>query len=322
VYDYVDAFSGAGGWDVGARSLGLHGLGIELNPLACATATAAGFHVVNRSVLGVNPRALPTVGGLIASPPCQEFSTAGAGESSSQRDLLVQTILAGDLSRSQATLGLELAVTPLRWAKARHAAGIPFRWIALEQVPPVAPIWDAYVAALTDLGYSAWSGVLCASQYGAPQKRRRAILLASLDAKVAHPTPHATRVGWGSVLNEQEYTGIMPAGRSSPGRPAPSDQPAPTVTAAGNTTFVRTEDYANVTKGTSPQIRAQLPDEQRYRNLTVEELSALQTFPTNYPWQGNLSERKTQIGNAVPPSLASAVLSAVVSTYRANGARN
>lgn len=42
--------------------------------------------------------------------------------------------------------------------------------------------------------------------------------------------------------------------------------------------------------------------------ITVGEASALQTFPHDYPWRGGVTVVGTQIGNAIPPTLARAVL--------------
>jgi DNA (cytosine-5)-methyltransferase 1 len=44
------------------------------------------------------------------------------------------------------------------------------------------------------------------------------------------------------------------------------------------------------------------------RCLTVTELGQIQGFPKDYPWQGKEKDKVTQIGNAVPPPLAEAIL--------------
>lgn len=79
----IDLFAGPGGWDEGVRELGLAPYGIELDPDACATARAAGHYRHRADVARTEPlmaaNAWGPVEGLIASPPCQGFSTAGHG---------------------------------------------------------------------------------------------------------------------------------------------------------------------------------------------------------------------------------------------------
>lgn len=42
------------------------------------------------------------------------------------------------------------------------------------------------------------------------------------------------------------------------------------------------------------------------RRLSWREAAAVQTFPVDYPFQGDLVSKYKQIGNAVPPVLAEA----------------
>lgn len=44
------------------------------------------------------------------------------------------------------------------------------------------------------------------------------------------------------------------------------------------------------------------------RQVTVAEVGVLQGFRADYPWSGTRSQQYQQVGNAVPPPLASAIL--------------
>ena len=208
---YHDLFAGPGGWDVAADGLGWVGVGFELDGPACETRRANGHHTIQLDVRECGPDALTREGAnwplgattvLIGSPPCPTFSAAGKGEGRKLLPVLSEVaweMAQGEpLARFRGTLGddprTELVLEPLRWALEAIELVQPYDFIALEQVPSVLPLWQVYAEVLREQGYSVAVGNLQAEQYGVPQTRKRAVLLARRDGVEARlPTPTHSR---------------------------------------------------------------------------------------------------------------------------------
>ncbi|MGW5173195.1 DNA cytosine methyltransferase [Streptomyces sp. NPDC004082] len=191
--DIVELFRGPGGWAEGLRLLGLTDIGLEWDTAACRTAHAAGHTTIQTDVA-----AYPTspfagrITGLIASPPCQAWSRAGKRGGLADQPLVHQAVT--DLAHgrdTRATLLAQckderslLAADPMRWLYDLRP-----EWVAMEEVPDVLPLWRQYAEHLRAWGYSVWVGELNAADYGVPQTRKRAILIASMGRAVTAPAP-------------------------------------------------------------------------------------------------------------------------------------
>jgi len=255
----VDAFAGAGGWSEGLRSLGLSDIGIELDRDCCLTRVSAGHRTIRADVSVYPPEAFAgRCSGLILSPPCQAFSMAG--KRAGMQDLARihaaveaarsgwrDELRAGPWADPRSALILEV----LRWTWTLRPV-----WVACEQVPPALPIWEHMADVLRAWGYDARALKLLAADYGVPQTRLRAFLLAHRDGvRVAEPThtkrPTAElfgeRLPWVTMASALGWVpGEMALDRRVGGFAADAsaiadDRPAPTLSLShGREVFVRT----------------------------------------------------------------------------------
>lgn len=233
----VDLFAGPRGWSEGLRLLGLRDIGLEWDTAACRTAHAAG-HITIQCDVAQYPTA-PFAGrtrGLIASPPCQAWSRAGKGLGLVDQPLVHQAVhdLAhGRDSRAELKDACKdgrslLAAEPMRWMRDLRP-----EWICLEEVPDVLPLWRQYAGVLRGWGYSVWAGELNAADYGVPQTRRRAILIASRVRAVSAPEPTHAKDPQHDLFGDCRERWVSMAEALGWGA---TDRPVPTVTAGGGKT--------------------------------------------------------------------------------------
>lgn len=205
--DVVNLFGGPGGWDLALDDLGLSHVGVEWSPMAVRTRGAAGHPTVYADVAAVPLAPLGSGGGAIASPPCQSFSSAGDKAGRDDLPALLAEVhrWATDGWRDPSHRDWLDDRTPLVLQVLRMIDELQPEWVACEQVPSVLPLWQAIADALLKRGWaSAHARVLCAADYGTPQKRNRAILWAHRTRVVGDPVrTHAPR-------DQAEQLGLTP----------------------------------------------------------------------------------------------------------------
>lgn len=397
----LDLFAGTG-WGVACQRLGIKESGVEIMTEAVETRTANGMKTIYRDVWnGINLTAeqhrfmYGSYGLLIASPPCQTFSMAGNGKG---REALNEVIEAIELHAYKDASALHafgekhdprtaLVLTPLAYVWRDRP-----RLVAMEQVPTVLPVWEACAEVMREWGYEVKVEVLNAEQYGVPQTRKRAILVARRGGPVHLPkathsryysrTPEKLDPGvkkWVSMAEALGWTADEAEGSTFTGNNKLAHQsvrsldfPAPTVTAghdSGNRGFIDCDGQffkaevdqvaalqsyptggngyvsastpwwaeceptqgRGLTDRPSPTITGggvetggaepiakynrytEAPGWQGSKDrLSVDEVGTLQTYERPFVWCGSKSKQFLQIGNAVPPVLAEAVLAALI----------
>lgn len=334
--DIIDLFGGPGGWDVAAQQLGLPVTGIELDHSACETRRAAGLDTVEGDVRAYRPDDFPTATDLIGSPPCQPYSIGGKGAGRRALDTVLHfaTLLAArkDIRRGLATLDDErtgLVLEPLRWVLEALDGGRPYRTVMLEQVPTVLPVWEAMADILRNEGYTVVTGRMNAEEYGVPQTRARAVLVARRlgAAEAALPAPTHRRysrttdqdggnqdllpwvsmaqaLGWGMTHR--------PALTVAVGTAAGGPDPSCVGGSGSRATLYGERDAGRWITNTRLMDADELPAYRGGRKdmirVSVADAAALQTFPPSHPFRGSRTKQYEQIGNAMPPRLAEAVI--------------
>ncbi len=316
----IDLFAGPGGLDVGAAWLGIPATGIELDGNACATREAAGLHTIRGDVRAYGPEDFPDATVLTGGPPCQTFTVAGSGTGRQALEDIVRKVrLLAECPDPSVGPAFEdertgLVLEPMRWAMSALHTGTPYEAIILEQVPAVLPVWEAFGTVLSAHGYGVAHGVLRSEEYGVPQTRRRAILIARL-GQSAVTLPLQTHQGFRKGSPAQAALGLEPWVSMSAALGRKSTFTVVSNYGSGgdprNRGQRRCDEPAATVTGKVMRNRLRLPGG-TWDRLSHYEAGVLQTFPRDFPWSGG--DIGQQIGNAIPPRLAVHVLAHALDT--------
>lgn len=325
----IELFAGCGGMALGFKDAGFRTvLANEWDKAACDTLRAnITDRVLNCAIQEIEtfPKAEVVAGG----PPCQGFSNLGERVPSDPRNQLWRHYF-------------------------RCVEQVRPKVFVLENVPPLLKSAE-YVEMkrlATELGYKIEGRVLNAADYGAPQTRKRAIVIGSRIGEPSFPTPTHADPSKRNLLNEhlprwrtvRDTIGHLPLdptgldwhiGRN----PTPNSlERYKCIPAGGNRwnlpAHLMPDCWKRKTNGgtdlfgrlwwdrPSVTIRTEFykPEKGRYlhpvahRPITHLEAALLQTFPADFKFCGTKINVGIQIGNAVPPTLANAIATAVASS--------
>jgi len=288
----VSLFCGAGGLDLGFAKAGFHTVWAnDCNADACETFRRwSDAEVICGDISVIDPMDIPDADILLGGFPCQGFSLAGYRRLDDSRNKLYREYV--------------------RIVKAKRPLAFVGENVQGLLTMAGGAVMDAIVSDFAACGYDVQYRLLNAKDYGVPEDRKRVIIVglrSNLGLTFVYPKPNAKRVTMREALA---------------GVPAP--KPEDVIEASYSSRYMsrnrrRDWDQQSFTIMAmakqmplwpgSPDMIEVGPDrwtfgEGETRRLSWQEAAAIQTFPHDMEFCGNLESKCRQIGNAVPPELA------------------
>ncbi|MDO4665531.1 MAG: DNA cytosine methyltransferase [Actinomycetaceae bacterium] len=304
-FSATSLFCGAGGLDLGFERAGFKTIWAnDFNKDACDT-----FHnwsqakVVCGDISQIDAESIPDTDIILGGFPCQGFSLSGPRKLDDSRNTLYKHYV--------------------RIVKTK----MPYAFVG-ENVKGLlsmggGQVIEAIVADFAKCGYDVYYKLLNAKHYGVPEDRERVIIVGfrkdmhirNFEFPPANKTSATLREALQNVPSPSEEdvcTAPFSSRYMSRNRKRGWDQVSYTIPAMAK--------QVTLWPG-SPDMVKLGRDEWQFgegftRRLSWQEAAAIQTFPPNMRFNGDLTSVYKQIGNAVPPKMARAIARSVKETLR------
>lgn len=311
-YAVLDLFAGAGGMTLGFQQAGLRPVAsVEINDFASRTHrnNFPGCRHFSGDIHGFDPTSwlegceVDSIQVVVGGPPCQGFSVAGHRDPNDERNRLFYEFI-------------------------RVVDEVKPWYVVMENVPGILTmqkgvVQEAIKDAFAEIGYPDMSvAILESASYGVPQIRPRAIFVAN---RYGLPNPFpAPRLApdqyvaiEAAIEDLPEYTTIPEINHEWTKHSTAYMERIAGVPPGGSLYAT----FADAFKRQYPGLPSMTVKENHggthihphlNRVISAREMARLQTFPDSFIFDGPMKKAMWQIGNAVPPLLASCIANALI----------
>lgn len=340
IYNAIDLFCGAGGLSYGFEKAGFNillGIDSDEKALEVFEKNHKGSKSICGDITNIAYKDIKEVIGnqkidvIIGGPPCQGMSLSGPRKFDDPRNKLYLSYI-------------------------RLVNEIRPRAFVIENVPGLVSLFggqikDSIINKFTEMGYKVKYQILCASDYGVPQNRRRVVFVGTRDnVEFIYPSKCMDKVTCEMALSD------LPALENELGNEISEYTSEPQNEYQRLMRCRAKKLYNHVAAKHSEKVKniiALVPDGCNYKSLpdeykktrnfhvawtrfasdkpaptidtghrhhfhykynrvpTVRECARLQSFPDDFIFEGNKTQQFRQVGNAVPPLMAEAIAECV-----------
>lgn len=312
-YKFIDLFAGIGGIRIPFSELGAECVfSSEWDKHAQQTYYVNHGHLPNGDITEIEAQAIPSFDILLAGFPCQPFSNAGhkKGFEDTRGTLFFDVCRIADYHKPQIML-----LENVKGFKS-HNKGQTFAVVS---------------EALKSLGYTSYSKVLNAKDFGLPQNRERIFIVCFLDdyfhkdESFNFPTPSLVKTKVENILDDVVDEKYTLSDRLWSGHQRRKEEHKIKGNGFGYSLFSRESPYTSTISARYYKDGSEILIEQIDKNprkITPREACRLQGFPENFILPKSEVQAYKQFGNSVPVPVVRAIAKNIASSFNKIKTRN